>query len=102
MVRTVPYQEMTQDPPSGDRGGRERKEALAWCLVWLMFPEIGIGQFPVSPAANQTPPRKAGFGSTVLRFGTMEDELHLSLEVRAAKIRISTDVRTHCVSYRGE
>jgi hypothetical protein len=24
--------------------GRTLEEALAWCLVWLMFPEIGIGQ----------------------------------------------------------
>jgi hypothetical protein len=23
------------------------EEALAWCLVWLMAPEIGIGQFLV-------------------------------------------------------
>jgi hypothetical protein len=27
--------------------GRTLEEALAWCLVWLMFPEIGIGQFVV-------------------------------------------------------
>jgi hypothetical protein len=25
--------------------GRTLEEALAWCLVWLMFPEIGIGSF---------------------------------------------------------
>lgn len=25
--------------------GRTLEEALAWCLVWLMAPEIGIGQF---------------------------------------------------------
>jgi hypothetical protein len=24
--------------------GRSLEEALAWCLVWLMAPEIGIGQ----------------------------------------------------------
>jgi hypothetical protein len=24
--------------------GRTRNEGLAWCLVWLMFPELGIGQ----------------------------------------------------------
>ena len=23
------------------------REGLAWCLVWLMFPELGIGQFVV-------------------------------------------------------
>lgn len=28
--------------------GRTLEEALAWCLVWLMFSEIGIGQFHVS------------------------------------------------------
>lgn len=27
--------------------GRTLEEALAWCLVWLMTPEIGIGQFMV-------------------------------------------------------
>lgn len=27
--------------------GRTLEEALAWCLVWLMAPEIGIGQFSV-------------------------------------------------------
>jgi hypothetical protein len=27
--------------------GRTLEEALAWCLVWLMAPEIGIGQFLV-------------------------------------------------------
>jgi hypothetical protein len=25
--------------------GRTLEEALAWCLVWLMAPEIGIGPF---------------------------------------------------------
>jgi hypothetical protein len=27
--------------------GRTLSEGLAWCLVWLMFPELGIGQFLV-------------------------------------------------------
>jgi hypothetical protein len=27
--------------------GRTLEEALAWCLVWLMFPELGIGPFLV-------------------------------------------------------
>jgi phage terminase large subunit-like protein len=27
--------------------GRTLEEALAWCLVWLMAPEIGIGQYLV-------------------------------------------------------
>jgi hypothetical protein len=27
--------------------GRTLEEALAWCLVWLMAPEIGIGPFQV-------------------------------------------------------
>ena len=26
--------------------GQTLEEALAWCLVWLMTPEIGRGQFP--------------------------------------------------------
>jgi hypothetical protein len=27
--------------------GRTLEEALAWCLVWLMAPEIGVGLFRV-------------------------------------------------------
>jgi len=27
--------------------GKTLEEALAWCLVWLMAPEIGIGPFRV-------------------------------------------------------
>lgn len=27
--------------------GRTLEEALAWCLVWLMAPEIGVGPFIV-------------------------------------------------------
>lgn len=27
--------------------GRTLEEALAWCLVWLMAPELGIGLFLV-------------------------------------------------------
>ncbi|MGH2615456.1 MAG: hypothetical protein ACRDJC_09475 [Thermomicrobiales bacterium] len=27
--------------------GRTLEEALAWCLVWLMAPEIGVGPFLV-------------------------------------------------------
>ena len=27
--------------------GKTLEEALAWCLVWLMAPEIGIGSFVV-------------------------------------------------------
>jgi hypothetical protein len=27
--------------------GRALEEALAWCLVWLMAPELGIGPFLV-------------------------------------------------------
>jgi hypothetical protein len=27
--------------------GRTLEEALAWCLVWLMAPELGIGPFRV-------------------------------------------------------
>jgi hypothetical protein len=26
--------------------GRSPEEALAWCLVWLMAPELGVGSFP--------------------------------------------------------
>jgi hypothetical protein len=27
--------------------GRTLEEALAWCLIWLMAPEIGLGPFRV-------------------------------------------------------
>jgi hypothetical protein len=27
--------------------GKTLEEALAWCLVWLMAPELGIGPFRV-------------------------------------------------------
>jgi len=27
--------------------GKTLEEALAWCLVWLMAPELGIGPFLV-------------------------------------------------------
>jgi hypothetical protein len=27
--------------------GRRRGEALVWCLVWLMAPELGVGPFRV-------------------------------------------------------
>jgi hypothetical protein len=30
-----------------DLYGRTLEEGLAWCLVWLMFPELGIGPFLV-------------------------------------------------------
>ena len=34
-------------PDEQDFYGRTLEEGLAWCLVWLMFPELGIGQFVV-------------------------------------------------------
>jgi hypothetical protein len=30
-----------------DVSGTTLEDGLAWCLVWLMFPELGIGQFVV-------------------------------------------------------
>ena len=30
-----------------DFSGKTLEEALAWCLVWLMAPEIGVGAFRV-------------------------------------------------------
>jgi hypothetical protein len=27
--------------------GRTLEEGLAWCLVWLMAPEIGVGPFRI-------------------------------------------------------
>ena len=27
--------------------GETLEEALTWCLVWLMAPELGVGPFPV-------------------------------------------------------
>ena len=34
-------------PEEQDFYGKTLEEALAWCLVWLMFPEIGVGSFLV-------------------------------------------------------
>ena len=36
---------VTLDAPRETFYGRTLEEALAWCLVWLMAPEIGIGPF---------------------------------------------------------
>lgn len=32
-------------PEQHDFYGRTLQEALAWCLVWLMTPELGVDQF---------------------------------------------------------
>ena len=34
-------------PERQEFSGRTLEEALAWCLVWLMAPEIGVGPFRV-------------------------------------------------------
>jgi hypothetical protein len=34
-------------PDEQDFSGKTLEEALAWCLVWLMAPELGIGPFLV-------------------------------------------------------
>jgi len=34
-------------PDEQDFSGKSLEEALAWCLVWLMAPELGIGPFLV-------------------------------------------------------
>jgi hypothetical protein len=34
-------------PEEQDFYGKTLEEALAWCLVWLMFPELGVGPFLV-------------------------------------------------------
>jgi hypothetical protein len=34
-------------PDEHDFSGKTLEEALAWCLVWLMAPELGIGPFRV-------------------------------------------------------
>jgi hypothetical protein len=34
-------------PDEQDFYGTTLEEALAWCLVWLMFPELGVGPFLV-------------------------------------------------------
>jgi hypothetical protein len=38
---------VTLDSPRQQFSGRTLEEALAWCLVWLMAPEIGVGPFRV-------------------------------------------------------
>jgi hypothetical protein len=35
--------------------GRTLEEALAWCLVWLTAPEIGVGPFRLLPASALLP-----------------------------------------------
>ncbi len=32
-------------PEEQDFSGKTLEEALAWCLVWLMAPELGVGPF---------------------------------------------------------
>jgi hypothetical protein len=37
---------VTLDSPKRQEfSGRTLEEALAWCLVWLMAPELGVGPF---------------------------------------------------------
>src|SRR5215213_8465920 len=36
---------VTLDSPREQFYGRTLEEGLAWCLVWLMAPEIGVGPF---------------------------------------------------------
>jgi hypothetical protein len=38
---------MLDSPERHEFYGRTLEEALAWCLVWLMVPELGIGPFLV-------------------------------------------------------
>jgi hypothetical protein len=39
---------VTLDSPEAQEFyGKTLQEALAWCLVWLMAPEIGVGPFRV-------------------------------------------------------
>jgi hypothetical protein len=32
-------------PKEQDVSGKTLEEALAWCLVWLKAPELGVGPF---------------------------------------------------------
>jgi hypothetical protein len=34
-------------PEEQDFYGKTLEEGLAWCLVWLMAPELGVGPFLV-------------------------------------------------------
>ncbi len=36
---------MLFSPEEQTFSGKTLEEGLAWCLVWLMFPELGIGPF---------------------------------------------------------
>jgi hypothetical protein len=38
---------MLLSPEQHDFYGKTLEEALAWCLVWLMAPELGVGPFLV-------------------------------------------------------
>ena len=36
-----------RSPEKQDFSGKTLEEARAWCLVWLMAPELGVGPFLV-------------------------------------------------------
>jgi hypothetical protein len=40
-------------PNEQDFSGKTLEEALAWCLVWLMAPELGIGPFLVASCGQR-------------------------------------------------
>ena len=42
-----------QFPDEQDFYGKTLEEALAWCLVWLMAPELGVGPLLVSFAVRR-------------------------------------------------
>ena len=46
--------------------GKTLEEALAWCLVWLMAPEIGVGPF-LDGTRRLSGGRLGVHGRTVLR-----------------------------------
>jgi len=41
-------------PEEHDFYGKTLEEALAWCLVWVMAPELGIGPFRVGCVIPET------------------------------------------------
>ncbi len=38
---------MVHSPEEHDFSGKTLEEALAWCLAWLLFPELDVGPFLV-------------------------------------------------------
>ena len=65
--------------------GKTLEEALAWCLVWLMAPELGIGPYSrlIERATGPDPVSRSGAATTGISLSArvshdlLQDELHV-------------------------